>query len=82
MMVPGLDMFRLFIHRLYKLNNPFKPDRNHIHHYFLNKLEFKYSFLIIQMLILIPIIFIPFSQIFGLIIGIFLYFCSLVKIIK
>ena len=55
MMVPGLDMFRLFIHRLYKLNNPFKPDRNHIHHYFLNKLEFKYSFLIIQMLLFTPI---------------------------
>ena len=82
MMVPGLDMFRLFIQRLSKLNNPFKPDRNHIHHYFLNKLEFKYSFLIIQILILIPIILIPFSQISAVIIGIFLYIFSLVRIIK
>jgi hypothetical protein len=39
-MVPGLDMLRLFIQRLSKFNNPFKPDRNHIHHYFSNKLEF------------------------------------------
>jgi UDP-GlcNAc:undecaprenyl-phosphate GlcNAc-1-phosphate transferase len=82
MMVPGLDMFRLFIQRLSKLNNPFKPDRNHIHHYFLNKLEFKYSFLIIQILILIPIILTPFSQISAVIIGIFLYIFSLVRIIK
>jgi UDP-GlcNAc:undecaprenyl-phosphate GlcNAc-1-phosphate transferase len=81
-MVPGLDMLRLFIQRLSKFNNPFKPDRNHIHHYFSNKLEFKYSFLIIQILILIPIILMPFSQIFSLIIGIFLYIFSLVKIIK
>jgi UDP-GlcNAc:undecaprenyl-phosphate GlcNAc-1-phosphate transferase len=82
MMLPGLDMFRLFIQRLSKFNNPFKPDRNHIHHYFLNKLEFKYSFLIIQILILIPIILIPFSQILAVIFGIFLYFYSLVRIIK
>jgi UDP-GlcNAc:undecaprenyl-phosphate GlcNAc-1-phosphate transferase len=82
MMLPGLDMFRLFIQRLSKFNNPFKPDRNHIHHYFLNKLEFKYSFLIIQILILIPIILIPFSQILAVIFGIFFYFYSLVRIIK
>jgi len=82
MMLPGLDMFRLFIQRLSKFNNPFKPDRNHIHHYFLNKLEFKYSFLIIQILILIPIILIPFSQISAVIIGILLYFYSLAKIFK
>jgi UDP-GlcNAc:undecaprenyl-phosphate GlcNAc-1-phosphate transferase len=82
MMIPGLDMFRLFIQRLSKFNNPFKPDRNHIHHYFLNKLEFKYSFFIIQILILIPIILIPFSQFFSVISGIFLYIFSLARIIK
>jgi len=82
MMVPGLDMFRLFIQRLSKFNNPFKPDRNHIHHYFLNKLEFRYTFLIIQILILIPIILIPFSQLSAVIIGIFLYTFFLFRIIK
>jgi len=82
MMIPGLDMFRLFIQRLSRFKNPFEPDRNHIHHYFLNKLDFKYSFLIIQILILIPIMLIPFSLISAIIIGIFLYFFSLVKIIK
>jgi UDP-GlcNAc:undecaprenyl-phosphate GlcNAc-1-phosphate transferase len=82
MMIPGLDMFRLFIQRLCKSNNPFMPDRNHIHHYFLNKFSYKYSFLIIQLLILLPIIFIPFSQIFGIIIGIFFYILILKKISK
>ena len=29
---PGLDMFRLFMIRIFKGKNPFNPDRNHIHH--------------------------------------------------
>ena len=34
---PGLDMFRLFITRLSKKNNPFLGDKNHIHHLVLEK---------------------------------------------
>ena len=37
MMVPGIDMFRLFILRLYNKKNPFSPDREHVHHLLLNK---------------------------------------------
>lgn len=36
MIVPGLDMFRLFIIRIINKKNPFKPDRNHIHHIILD----------------------------------------------
>lgn len=36
MFLPGLDMFRVFLIRLYKGQNPFKPDRNHFHHLLLN----------------------------------------------
>ena len=32
LMIPGLDMFRLFIERILNKKNPFKPDRNHFHH--------------------------------------------------
>ena len=32
LMLPGIDMFRLFIERLINKQNPFKPDRNHFHH--------------------------------------------------
>jgi UDP-GlcNAc:undecaprenyl-phosphate GlcNAc-1-phosphate transferase len=38
-MLPGLDMFRVFITRLYNKKNPFLPDRTHLHH-----LLIKYGF--------------------------------------
>lgn len=37
MSIPGLDMFRLFIERIYNKKNPFFGDRNHLHHLLLNK---------------------------------------------
>ena len=57
LMLPGIDMFRLFIERLANQQNPFKPDRNHFHHLlqkkFSNiKLLFFYFGLIIFPLIL------------------------------
>jgi UDP-GlcNAc:undecaprenyl-phosphate GlcNAc-1-phosphate transferase len=36
MIIPGLDMLRLFIQRIFNKKNPFKPDRNHLHHIILN----------------------------------------------
>ena len=35
LMVPVFDVVRIIIHRLRKHQNPFLPDRNHIHHKFL-----------------------------------------------
>ena len=32
MLVPGFDMFRLFILRILNKKNPFSPDENHVHH--------------------------------------------------
>lgn len=40
MLIPGLDMFRLFILRLWQKKSPFDPDRNHIHHILINKFNF------------------------------------------
>ena len=36
---PGLDMFRLFIERSLKKQNPFKGDKNHLHHLILKRLN-------------------------------------------
>ena len=36
MILPGVDMFRLFIIRIFSKKNPFYPDQNHIHHLLLN----------------------------------------------
>lgn len=37
MILPGLDMFRLFVSRIFNKKNPFYGDRNHLHHLLLNK---------------------------------------------
>jgi UDP-GlcNAc:undecaprenyl-phosphate GlcNAc-1-phosphate transferase len=36
-LLPGIDMLRLFIVRIYKKKNPFIGDRNHFHHLLINK---------------------------------------------
>jgi len=53
---PGLDMFRLFLLRIFKGKNPFNSDRNHIHHLIHRKLNIFQTFLIIQICILFNII--------------------------
>ena len=37
LMLPGIDMARLFIQRLSNKKNPFKADSNHLHHILLKK---------------------------------------------
>ena len=37
LMVPGIDMLRLFMTRIYNKKNPFKGDLNHLHHLLKNK---------------------------------------------
>ena len=53
---PGLDMFRLFVVRIFKGKNPFSPDRNHIHHLIQKKINKFQTFLIIQVCILLNIV--------------------------
>lgn len=40
-LLPGLDMFRLFIERIFKKENPFKADNSHLHHLLINKYTLK-----------------------------------------
>jgi len=49
MCIPGYDMFRLFLSRLYKMRSPFSSDRNHIHHIILKtrSIHFTQGFLFI-----------------------------------
>tara|TARA_A100001011_G_C14196995_1_gene793950 strand:+ start:247 stop:1266 length:1020 start_codon:yes stop_codon:yes gene_type:complete len=57
MMIPGLELLRLAIFRIYKKKHPFQADRNHIHHYLLNSVSFWKTTLLIQSIIIIPVIF-------------------------
>jgi len=56
MMIPGLELLRLAIFRIYKKKHPFKADRNHIHHYLLNNFNFWKTTLLIQSIIILPLI--------------------------
>lgn len=51
--LPGIDMLRVFILRIYNKKHPFIGDRNHLHHILLNKLNNKQ---IILLYIIIQII--------------------------
>ena len=85
LMLPGLDMLRVFIVRIINKKNPFSPDRIHLHHLLLNH---KYGsgkiLTIFFMIILLPILinyFLNISKILLIIIYILLYF-FLVSILK
>jgi UDP-GlcNAc:undecaprenyl-phosphate GlcNAc-1-phosphate transferase len=54
MQVPGLDLLRLAIQRIFKKKHPFHPDRNHIHHFLLKKLGYIKTVLLICGIIVIP----------------------------
>jgi UDP-GlcNAc:undecaprenyl-phosphate GlcNAc-1-phosphate transferase len=55
-MVPGIDMFRLFIERLLKNKDPFKGDRNHLHHILINRFGLKETLLIYFLVMILFII--------------------------
>lgn len=54
MIIPGLDLIRLFTIRIINGYNPFTPDRNHLHHILSKKFNLIETNLIIQSLIIIP----------------------------
>ena len=56
MALPGIDMFRLFLIRLYNGKNPFSPDMNHIHHLIQRYCSSLKTFIIIFCYILITTI--------------------------
>lgn len=82
MLIPGLDMLRLFIVRVIKGLNPFYPDRNHVHHLLIKKFGNKISLIILLSLILIPNVFYQFYSLnfFIIVLSIFFYF-YLIKIL-
>tara|TARA_Y100001958_G_C21131751_1_gene472886 strand:+ start:31 stop:561 length:531 start_codon:yes stop_codon:yes gene_type:complete len=84
MMIPGIDMLRLFIIRIKNKKNPFKPDRLHIHHLIENKTKSKLKTLfIIISIIYIPILLMTFVNIntnYLILFSIFLYSVVIYKI--
>ena len=83
MCIPGYELLRLTITRIIKRKSPFEADNNHIHHLLIKKIKFKYTFIIIQFLLIFPYIFFLLNKNFliSLIISLFLY-CFIILFCK
>lgn len=77
LMLPGLDMLRVFTIRIINKKNPFSPDRMHLHHLLLNKnIQLTKILIIFLILIITPIVinqFLNNSQILIILTYIFFY---------
>lgn len=61
MMLPGIDMLRLFITRILNKKNPFRPDKLHLHHVILNKYNSSFkTYVLIILMYIFPIILLEF----------------------
>jgi len=56
LLIPGLELIRVFFIRIINKKSPFKGDRNHLHHYLINKTSLTNTLFIFIFLILFPII--------------------------
>lgn len=62
MMVPGYELFRLALSRLMKKKHPFKADNQHIHHLMIVKIGYLRSYLLIQVILVLPYMFYLLTQ--------------------
>ncbi len=80
MILPGIDMLRLFVKRILSKKNPFLGDRNHFHHLLFDKFGLLKTNLILISLTTFPLIFLNFFNdhfVFILLVVIAIYFCIL-----
>ena len=56
MMIPGIDLIRLFFKRILLKKNPLKSDRQHLHHLLCLKFTNMQSLIILQVIIIFPIL--------------------------
>ena len=55
-LIPGLDMFRLFLKRILDKKNPLKGDRNHLHHLLYKNFRLNFSLIIYYSTIVFPFV--------------------------
>lgn len=75
MLIPGIDLIRLFFIRILNKKNPLSPDRFHLHHLLLLKYSYNFTLTIILTLILLPILlnFLDFHKLYIIISTIIIY---------
>ena len=76
MIIPGLDLLRLFFSRIKRKKHPFKADRRHLHHLLQKKLNNFQTFAVLYLITWMPIILAKFfdAYLFMITLNIFLYF--------
>ncbi len=82
LLIPGLDLVRLFFIRIRNKKNPLKGDKNHLHHYLLRKMSLIKSLAVYLLLVNLPIyifLFFEDSLIFLLILSSSVYFYIIKK---
>ena len=80
LMLPGIDMFRVFLLRISLGKNPFLPDNNHLHHYllrFFNRYQVSLIYFFSILLSNLMINLFPEKTLVILIITLFFYFSLL-----
>ena len=83
--IPGLDMFRLFIERIFKRKDPFSPDNNHLHHILISRFDLTKTLIIYFVISFTPIFIyktLNLNTLFLIIFYSFLYFVLFNKITK
>lgn len=82
MMLPGIDMLRVFLIRITNGKNPFKPDRIHLHHLLMSQYGLNKIFFIIFLIYFIPIfilLFFHINLIYLILIEIIVYIAIVIK---
>ncbi len=81
LLLPGIDMLRLFIVRLSAKKNPFYPDREHLHHILLRKFDYSKTFFILILLMITPYLMgLLFNSIISILIFSLIYFLIIIQI--
>ena len=78
MMLPGIELLRLSISRIFKGINPFAGDRNHLHHYLTDNMNIYLANLILALLVIIPLILMNIYNSFVAILIFFIVYISMI----
>jgi UDP-GlcNAc:undecaprenyl-phosphate GlcNAc-1-phosphate transferase len=85
LMIPGIDMLRLFFTRLNSNKHPFKADNNHLHHIILRLTNNNQAIALYFLLIIVPLISFKFkflNSLNSILLGLIIYLITFIFFIK
>jgi UDP-GlcNAc:undecaprenyl-phosphate GlcNAc-1-phosphate transferase len=86
LIIPGLDMLRLYLQRTYNRKNPFKADLNHLHHILLKKFSYNEAIIYLLLILCVPFflnyLFEYSEKIYLIIFVVFSYYSLIIYLLK